>query len=136
MINFFTEEIDFVLDQTLPYSSWLENVCIAENKTIEVINYIFCSDEYLLKINQEHLQHDFYTDVISFPFAKDPIEGDIFISIERVKENALTHKVDFFTELKRVMVHGILHFLGYDDKDEQDQKVMSNKEDFYLNQFN
>lgn len=135
-IFYFSEDITFELDNNKAVSKWLETVCTQENKELVSLNYIFCSDGYLLKINQEHLNHDYYTDVISFPLSTDVVEGDIFISIDRVKENAAALKVSFDKELHRVMVHGLLHFLGYRDKTEEEQTKMTLKEDSYLDQFN
>ena len=88
-----------------------------------------------MQINKDYLVHDYYTDIISFPLKEDPIEGDIYISIDRVKENAQDFNVEFEEELKRVMIHGLLHFFGYDDHEEADIKTMREKEAFYLNQF-
>lgn len=134
-IQFFTEDLDFNLEQADKITAWLTAVCSEENKPLDGLNYIFCSDEYLLKINQDHLQHDYYTDVISFPYSTEIVEGDIFISIDRVRDNASTHGVDFLHELHRVMVHGLLHFLGYLDKSPEEKLLMTEKEDFYLDQF-
>lgn len=134
IIQFFTEDIDFSLDNTEAITVWLTKVCEQENKALDIVNYIFCTDEYLLKINQEHLNHDYYTDVISFPYSTEVVEGDIFISIDRIKENAISHKVTFKQELSRVMVHGLLHFLGYRDKTVQEQTLMTSKENYYLDQ--
>jgi rRNA maturation RNase YbeY len=97
------------------------------------INYVFCSDLYLHKINLEHLNHDTYTDIITFNYCEeDIISGDIFISIDRVKENSITYHTNFQKELNRVMIHGILHLVGFDDKSESDKELMRSKEDFYL----
>ncbi len=131
-INFFSEDIEFSLDNPAETISWLESVCNKENKPLEALSIIFCSDAYLLNINQEHLNHDFYTDVISFPYSTDKVEGDIFISIDRVRENAQNLDVSFTKELNRVMVHGLLHFLGYKDKTDEEITVMRRKEDYYL----
>jgi probable rRNA maturation factor len=133
-INFFTEEIDFKLKNKKYLRGWLEQTVVAENHILKEINFIFCSDEYLLKINQEYLQHDTYTDIITFDNSEKEKEivGDIFISVERVAENALTYQISTTQELCRIMVHGTLHLLGYKDKSVKDKKLMTEKENFYL----
>lgn len=133
-ISFFSEEITFQLENELKTREWVLQTIIKENKTLGEINYIFCSDDYLHKMNVEHLNHDTFTDIITFNYcAGDIISSDIFISIDRVKENADTFQASFGNELKRVMIHGVLHLLGYDDKTEEDKETMRAKEDFYLN---
>lgn len=132
MIHFFFENIDEIsLDSNIKL--WLEKVIISENKKIGEINYIFCDDEYLLKINQDYLQHDYYTDIITFDYVKGTtISGDIFVSLPRIFENASTLSKDFDEEFRRVLAHGILHLCGYKDKTEEEQKKMRSKENFYL----
>ena len=105
-----------------------------ETHSIENINYIFCSDEYLLNVNQEHLQHDYYTDIITFDLSdvKGQIVADIFISVDRVRENSLDAKTTFDNEMHRVLVHGLLHLIGYNDKTESEQSVMRSKENYYI----
>lgn len=127
-IFYHTLSLSFNLDNEQIYSMWLNTLSSNENKSIHSLNYVFCTDDELLQYNRDYLNHDYYTDIISFPMNDDPIEGDIMISIDRVKENAETYKADFQTELKRVMAHGLLHFLGYDDHTGQDIKVMRQKE--------
>ncbi|MEM9822611.1 MAG: rRNA maturation RNase YbeY [Bacteroidota bacterium] len=131
-INFFSEAITFQLDNQDVLAQWLHSVVLEEKKAIECINFIFCSDEYLHKINVAYLNHDTYTDVITFPYAAFPVEGDVFISIERVKENAEQYQVDFTTELHRVMVHGTLHLLNYLDKSVEEKRQMTRLENKYL----
>ena len=133
MINLFFEEIEpFELNLDI-YKDWLSVVCVEEQKELNEVNLIFCSDDYLLKMNVEFLQHDYYTDIISFDYCEDKlISGDLFISIDRVTENAVSNKVDFFIELNRVVVHGVLHLCGYKDKSECEAQVMRGKEDYYL----
>lgn len=111
---------------------WLDRVISEENKSVALLNYILCSDEYLLEINKQYLDHDYYTDIISFPLKEDPIEGDIYISVDRVRENAMEFGATFQKELHRVMVHGLLHFIGYDDHAEEDIVIMREKEEHYL----
>ena len=133
MIHFFFENIDkFSLsDRT---KDWLINLITNEGKKAGEINYIFCDDEYLLKVNQDFLQHDYCTDVITFDYVKGKtIAGDIFVSLPRISENAETHSKDFNVELHRVLAHGILHLCGYKDKTDDEVKEMRNKEDYYLN---
>lgn len=126
----FNFESDFVLSNEKSISSWLSKVIISEKKKEGEINFIFCDDEYLLEINQKYLNHDTLTDIISFDYAVgNELHGDIFISVERVRENALEFAVSFEEELLRVLSHGVLHFCGYKDKAESDQKLMRLKED-------
>ena len=129
MINF-NYETEFNLDNEEDVASWLSAVIISEKKKEGEINYIFCDDEYLHKINLEYLNHDTLTDVISFDYTMgSEISGDVFISVERVKDNATDFNVSFENELKRVLVHGILHYCGYKDKGEAEELIMRNKED-------
>jgi probable rRNA maturation factor len=115
------------------YAAWLEKVATSENKSIASITYVFCTDEYLLDINIRYLGHDYYTDIITFPYQEGMnIKSDMFISLERVKENAAEFNVSFENELKRVMVHGLLHLMGYGDKTVSDAEKMRSKEDEYL----
>jgi probable rRNA maturation factor len=125
----FNYETDFELDNETSFSEWISKIIVSENKTEGDINYIFCDDEYLHKINLEYLQHDDLTDIISFDYSVgNELHGDIFISIERVRENAHEFLVEFDNELKRVMAHGVLHYAGYKDKTENDSEIMRNKE--------
>ena len=126
-------ECDFQLKDNESITKWLEDAISTENKELGEINYIFCDDQYLLKKNQEYLQHDTFTDIITFDYTeKNRLSGDIFISIERVKENAITFAVPFETELSRGIIHGVLHLMGYKDKSEEDTETMRSKENFYL----
>lgn len=114
-------------------SHWLINVAESESKKIVQLNYIFCDDEYLLDINKRYLDHDYYTDIITFPYQEGKLlEGDLFISLDRIKENALQYSNSFDTELRRVMVHGLLHLMGYTDKTNEDLLKMRERENFYL----
>jgi len=129
MINF-NYETDFKLDNEDVIAGWLGNVITSENKKEGEINYIFCDDEYLHKINVEYLDHDTLTDIISFDYSMgNELHGDIFVSVERVKDNATDYNVSFEEELKRVLVHGVLHYCGYKDKGEVEELVMRSKED-------
>ena len=129
-------ETDFTLPNETSFSTWISLIISSENKNEGEINFIFCNDEYLLKINVEHLNHDFYTDIISFDYSVgNEISGDVFISVERVQENALDYSTDFDSELLRVMSHGILHYCGYKDKTESEAAVMRRKEDEKIKMF-
>lgn len=133
-INFFTEDLKYTLKQKTRIRTWLLDTINKEGYALEELNFILCSDEYLLKMNQEYLDHDTYTDVITFDNADQPhtIAGDIFISMERIQENAKAFKGTVFDELCRIMVHGTLHLLGFKDKSKADKTVMTQKEDHYL----
>jgi len=136
MIQFCTEDITFSLKEKLKHKAWLNEVAKQEGKKILELTYVFCSDSYLLEINQAYLNHDTLTDIVTFDNSEDPkkIEGDIFISIERVRENGEKLGTSE-TELERVMVHGLLHLLGYKDKKKEDKALMTEKEDFYIKQY-
>lgn len=132
----FNYESDFILDNEKVYADWLSKVISSEIKNEGEINYIFCDDDYLLEINQQYLDHDTLTDIISFDYSiGNELHGDIFISIERVRDNAQDFNVSFDEELKRVMVHGVLHYCGYKDKSEADEKLMREKEEEKMKMF-
>lgn len=134
-INFFEEDIAYTLKQKTAVRNWVTETIQAEGFKLKELNYIFCSDSYLLQINQQYLDHDTYTDIVTFDnsdIAKT-ITGDIFISIDRIRENASKFGVTEANELHRVIIHGALHLLGYKDKSPADKKKMTLKEDFYLN---
>ncbi len=129
-ISFHLENVEFELPDEAETSLWLQSIIDREEKQLQQLAYIFCDDEYLHKINLEYLNHDTYTDVITFPYAEPPIiEGDIFISIERVKDNAKGLGLSFEQELRRVMAHGLLHLCGYSDKTPEEAARMRAKED-------
>ena len=130
----FNYETDFKLSHESKISEWISNVIRSENCIEGDINYIFCDDEYLHKINVEYLNHDTLTDIISFDYSVGKkLHGDIFISVERVVDNAKDFNVEFDEELRRVLVHGVLHYCGYKDKSNEDKKVMRSREDHYIN---
>ena len=132
----FNYETGFELQDEAKYEGWLSRVIESEDKTEGEINYIFCDDDYLLKMNEEFLDHDTLTDIISFDYTMGSlISGDIFISVERVKDNAADYNVSFDEELRRVMAHGILHYCGYKDKTEEDSQVMRAKEEEKISLF-
>ncbi len=133
-IHFFSEDIPFKLKQKIRTRKWVRDTIKEENYRLGELNFIFCSDAHLLSINQQYLNHDTYTDIITFDNSEesDRIIGDIFISIERVRENALTFNVPEQDELHRVMIHGTLHLLGYPDKGKKAKALMTAKENYYL----
>lgn len=136
MINFFFEDIDEFDIKKTDIEKNIEKLVINENRILGDVNYILCSDNYLLNINREYLNHDYFTDVISFDYCEDNvISGDIFISVDTVSDNAKEYDATFENELERVMIHGVLHFVGYNDKTESDQKTMRAKENQYLSLF-
>ena len=133
-VYFFNEDVNFTLDNETATINWLQNVLYDESFIDENINYIFCSDKYLHQLNREYLDHDSLTDIITFDNSEKEgnIEADIFISVERVKENAQKLEKAFEEELHRVMIHGLLHIMGYSDKTDEDKQVMRKKEDACL----
>jgi rRNA maturation RNase YbeY len=132
-IHFFSEDTRFEPKDKRALRHWLQNVVRAEKQELETLNFIFCSDQYLLTINRQYLDHDTYTDIITFDNSEgDTINGDVFISIDRVNENAATLNLAKRDELHRVMVHGVLHLLGYTDKGKAKKQEMTAKEDHYL----
>ena len=133
LIEFHYEDTDFELPESNAVSTWIQSVITTEKHQLRHLNYIFCSDEYLHQINVEYLNHDTYTDIITFPFAESPlVESDIFISVDRVRENAISFNTTFESELRRVIIHGVLHLCGYRDKTEEEKKMMRKKEEEYI----
>lgn len=129
-LNFFFENIDKIVIDSKKITNWVNDCIVTKGKTCGDLNFIFCSDRYLLKLNKKHLQHDYFTDILTFNYNEtNIISGDIFISLDRVKENATLFKQVFVTELHRVMIHGILHLLGLDDHTEDEKKRMRKAED-------
>jgi len=132
----FNYELDFLLENEEQFASWISNVIVSENKKEGDINYIFCDDEYLLEINKQYLDHDYYTDIISFDYSVgNELHGDIFISLDRVRENASDFNVTFEEELKRVIIHGVLHYCGFKDKSDDEELLMRLKEDEKIKMF-
>jgi probable rRNA maturation factor len=132
----FNYETDFQLDNEDDISAWISQIILSENKKEGDINYIFCDDDYLVQINQQYLNHDTLTDIISFDYSVgNELHGDIFISVERVRDNAVDYNVSFSEELQRVLAHGVLHYCGYKDKTEQDELVMRTKENEKIKMF-
>ena len=131
-IQIFSEGVEYSIKGEEPIKVWIQNCVRKEGYLIDYINIVLCSDGYLLNLNQEHLNHDYFTDIITFQYANDPIEGELFISVDRVLDNARQLNVPFEEELHRVVIHGVLHLLGYQDKTDEDKVEMTQKEDFYL----
>lgn len=134
MISYYSEETPFVLKGKVRNSKWLRLVAESEIRRIGDVNIIFCSDHYILDINRRYLEHDYFTDIITFDYCEgEKLSGDLFISVDTVRENALEYGAESFDqELARVMVHGLLHLIGYDDHSEADKKIMREKENYYL----
>ncbi len=133
-VFFTTNEIEFQLKDPELIAEWITAAIEEEDFTLGRIDYIFCSDDFLLDINRSHLDHDDYTDIITFPLEEDPVVGEIYISIDRVRENASSFNTNFEDELHRVMIHGVLHLCGYDDHEEDDIEEIRAKEEDYLNE--
>ncbi|QQU03406.1 rRNA maturation RNase YbeY [Myroides odoratus] len=132
----FNYELDFSLQQEEQYEAWIESIIASEGFLTGEINYIFCTDEYLHDINVKYLDHDTLTDIISFDYTENQVVGgDIFISIERVRDNAADFEVAFDVELLRVMAHGVLHYCGYKDKGDEDEALMRQKEEEKMKMF-
>lgn len=133
MIHYHNEDHPYKISDKLKIRNWVKKIVELEKKYIGTINYIFVSDEYILKLNNESLKHDYYTDIITFDYSENSmISGDLFISIDRVIDNAKQLNVLFIDELHRVMIHGVLHLCGYGDKSAKEEKIMRSKEDFSL----
>ena len=135
-VFFFEENIKFKPKNKSTLREWIKSTIIAEGYKLKELNYIFCSDSYLIELNRQYLNHDTYTDIITFDNSETEgtITGDIFISIERIRENAVKFSGNEADELHRVIIHGALHLLGYKDKTKADKELMTQKEDFYLAQ--
>jgi len=132
-IHFHQEDISFQLQNIKALRLWIIESVFKENKRVGQLSFIFCSDNYLLKINKNYLNHDFFTDVISFDYTEENrISGDIYISLDRVKENAKEFSSLLKDELHRIIIHGLLHLIGYSDKTPDQKAIMKDKEDFYL----
>lgn len=133
MIRYFCEDIRFTYKNKLANNRWLKMVAGSEIRKIGDINVIFCSDNYILDVNMKYLQHDYFTDIITFDYCEGKVlSGDLFISVDSVRENSIEFGTDFEEELHRVIVHGVLHLIGYDDHTDEDKKMMRQKENYYL----
>ena len=133
MVRYYCEDIKFIFKNKLANNRWLKMVAGSEIKTLGDISIIFCSDNYILDVNLRYLHHDYFTDVITFDYCEgNRLSGDLFISVDSVRENAVEFGTEFDDELHRVIVHGLLHLIGYDDHTPEDQKLMREQEDYYL----
>lgn len=136
MIYFYNEDIDFPIIDTTKYIDWIERIIHFHGKQTGEVSFVFCSDPYLLQINKEYLNHDYFTDIITFNYnADNELSGDIFISLDTVRDNAIEYKVSFCDELRRVIIHGILHLVGFDDKTKVQKQIMRQKEEEAMNMF-
>jgi probable rRNA maturation factor len=135
MIYYNNIDDKYIIKEKRKINNWIKLCIDEEGKEINTISFNLCSDEYILQLNNEVLQHDYYTDIITFELNEknEPIEGDIYISIDRVKDNAKILNIPFITELQRVIIHGVLHLCGYKDKNTEEEKQMREKENYYLN---
>ena len=133
MISYFFEDTDFQFKKKTLNNKWLKLVAESEIRRVGQINIIFCSNNYILDVNQQFLQHDYFTDIITFDYCEgDVLSGDLFISVDTVRDNAIEYGTEFEDELNRVIVHGVLHLIGYDDHCDEDITQMRKKEDYYL----
>lgn len=133
MVSYFVQDTDFKFVKRRLNNAWLKLVAESEVIKLGNINIIFCSDNYILDVNMKYLQHDYFTDIITFDYCEgNVLSGDLFISVDSVRENSVFFKTEFADELNRVIVHGILHLIGYDDHTPEDQKTMREKENYYL----
>lgn len=133
MVRYFSEDIKFTFKDKLSNNRWLKLVAGSEVRKLGDVNIIFCSDNYILDVNLKYLEHDYFTDIITFDYCEgDVLSGDLFISIDSVRENAIEYGAEFDEEIHRVIVHGLLHLIGYDDHTPEEQKVMREKENYYL----
>ena len=133
MITYFLQDTDFVFKNKLLNNRWLKMVAESEIKRLGDISIIFCSDSYILDVNIKYLQHDYFTDIITFDYCEgNKLSGDLFISVDSVRENAAFYGTEFSDELNRVIVHGLLHLIGYDDHTDEEKKIMREKENYYL----
>ena len=137
-LNFFSEKTRFKLSNPKKTASWIKSVIKKEGCTLSSLNYIFCSDEYLKEINIQYLGHNTYTDIVTFNYnpSKHVLDGEIYISVNRVRDNAKTFNSDFQIEMHRVIIHGVLHLIGFNDKSKREKALMREKEDTYLSLLN
>ncbi len=133
MVSYFFQDTDFSFRDRRRTNQWLRIAAESEIRRLGVISVIFCSDNYILDINQKYLGHDYFTDIITFDYCEgDRLSGDLFISVDSVRENSVEFGTEFKDELNRVIIHGLLHLVGYDDHTDADVKIMRSKEDYYL----
>jgi len=134
-IEFHGADVEFVWEHEEQVANWVDTIITLEEEELQHLNIIWCTDEYLLKINQDHLNHDYYTDIITFHYDEEVINGELYISIDRVKDNAEKLQIEFDQELKRIVIHGVLHLCGYGDKTEEEIAIMREKEEACLTLF-
>jgi len=133
MVSYFTQDTGFKFTGKLVNNRWLKIMAESESRKLGNINIIFCSDPYILDINKKYLKHNYYTDIITFDYCEGQVlSGDLFISVDTVRANAVFYKTDFSEELNRVIIHGVLHLAGYDDQTDEQKAQMRSKEDYYL----
>ena len=137
LVQFYIADTKITLKERTKLKGFIISIFLKEGKKMNYINYIFCSDEYLLRINREFLKHDYYTDIITFNLSgiQDPINGEVYVSIDRIRENAKNLQVSIKSEFHRVIFHGALHLCGYKDKKRADKQLMRKQEDKYLNSY-
>jgi len=136
-IQYFNEDVPLPKIKKRNSTKWIRETILFEGKGVGDISFIFCSDNYLLEVNKTYLDHDYFTDIITFDYVEGTlINGDIFISVDRVLDNSVEFKTTFEDELNRILIHGVLHLLGYKDKIKKDKLLMTEKEDFYLKLLN
>lgn len=137
LVQFYIADTKITLKERTKLKGFIISIFLKEGKKMNYINYIFCSDEYLLSINREFLKHDYYTDIITFNLSgiQDPINGEVYVSIDRIRENAKNLQVSIKSEFHRVIFHGALHLCGYKDKKRADKQLMRKQEDKYLNSY-
>lgn len=133
MVSYYTQDIDFTFKNRRLTNRWLKMVAESEIKVLGDISIVFCSDNYILSVNMQYLQHDYFTDIITFDYCEgNVLSGDLVISVDSVRENAHFYGIEFPDELNRVIVHGLLHLIGYNDHTDEEKKLMRSKEDYYL----
>ena len=133
MVSYFKEDTKFDFKEKRRTNRWLKLVAESEIRRLGDVSIIFCSDNFILDVNIKYLKHDYFTDIITFDYCEgETLSGDLFISVDSVRENALFYGAEFADEMNRVIVHGLLHLIGYDDHSEADKKVMRSKENYYL----
>ncbi len=131
-IFFSSHEVSFTLTHAEKIKAWIQDTISREDRSLHRLDFVFCTDAFLLEMNRQHLNHDYFTDIITFPLSEDPIEAEVYISLDRVKDNAVSFDTTFEHELHRVLIHGVLHLCGYDDHEEDDIDMMRAKEQMSL----
>jgi rRNA maturation RNase YbeY len=136
-IQYFNEDVPLPKLKKRKSTNWIKSTILSEGKRVGDISFIFCSDNYLLEINKSYLDHDYFTDIITFDYVEGTlVSGDIFISVDRVLENSVEFKTTPEDEMNRILIHGVLHLVGYKDKNKKDKLLMTEKENYYLKLLN